>query len=114
MMQVRSLSNPLRIPDLRRRLLFTALMLALTAVLGAAIMLYAHSYFTHPTHDDAARARYANFWPLWFFLWAALNALFLSGDVFNLYVTLELVSFAAVALTALARKPAVLAAAMRL
>jgi len=29
MMQVRSLSNPLRIPDLRRRLLFTAVMLAL-------------------------------------------------------------------------------------
>ncbi len=29
MMQVRSLSNPLRIPDLRRRLLFTALMLVL-------------------------------------------------------------------------------------
>jgi multicomponent Na+:H+ antiporter subunit D len=91
----------------------TALMLALTAVLGAAITLYAYGYFTHPTHDDAARARYVNFWPLWFFLWAALNALFLSGDLFNLYVTLELVSFAAVALTALAGKPAVLAAAMR-
>jgi preprotein translocase subunit SecY len=29
MMQVRSMSNPLRIPDLRRRLLFTAVMLAL-------------------------------------------------------------------------------------
>lgn len=91
----------------------TALMVALTAVVGAAITLYAHGYFTHPLHDDTMRARYANFWPLWFFLWAALNALFLSGDVFNLYVTLELVSFAAVALTALAGKPAVLAAAMR-
>ena len=91
----------------------TVLMLALTAIVGAAITLYAHGYFTHPVHDIAARARYANFWPLWFFLWAALNALFLSGDVFNLYVTLELVSFAAVALTALAGKPAVLAAAMR-
>ncbi len=91
----------------------TVLMLALTATVGAAVTLYAHGYFTHPVHDEAARARYANFWPLWFFLWAALNALFLSGDVFNLYVTLELVSFAAVALTALAGKPAVLAAAMR-
>ena len=29
MMQVRSMSNPLRIPDLRRRLFFTAAMLAL-------------------------------------------------------------------------------------
>lgn len=91
----------------------TVLMLVLTAVIGAAITLYAHGYFTHPVHNDAARTRYANFWPLWFFLWAALNALFLSGDVFNLYVTLELVSFAAVALTALSGKPAVLAAAMR-
>ncbi|PJF34113.1 MAG: oxidoreductase, partial [Candidatus Thermofonsia Clade 1 bacterium] len=38
---------------------------------------------------------------------------FLSGDVFNLYVTLELLGFSAVALTALAGKPNVLKAAMR-
>ena len=35
-----------------------------------------------------AASRY--FWPLWLFLWSALNALFLAGDIFNLYVTLEL------------------------
>ena len=28
MMQVRSMTNPFRIPDLRRRLIFTAMMLA--------------------------------------------------------------------------------------
>jgi formate hydrogenlyase subunit 3/multisubunit Na+/H+ antiporter MnhD subunit len=46
------------------------------------------------------------------FLWAALNALFLSGDIFNLYVTLELTSLSAVALVALAGGAA-LKAAMR-
>lgn len=40
------------------------------------------------------------FFPLWFFSWAALNALFLSADVFNLYVTLELATLGAVGLLA--------------
>lgn len=38
---------------------------------------------------------------LWLFLLTGLNALFLSADVFNLYVALEIVSLAAVAVTAL-------------
>ncbi len=38
---------------------------------------------------------------LWLFLLSGLNALFLSADAFNLYVALEIVSLAAVALTAL-------------
>ena len=57
------------------------------------------------------RERY--FWPLFLFLWTALNALFLSADIFNLYVTLELLGFAAVALVALAGKRAALTAALR-
>jgi formate hydrogenlyase subunit 3/multisubunit Na+/H+ antiporter MnhD subunit len=39
---------------------------------------------------------------IWLFLLAGLNALFLSADAFNLYVALEIVSLAAVAITALA------------
>ncbi len=39
--------------------------------------------------------------PLWLGLLAGLNALFLSADLFNLYVAMEVVSLAAVALTAL-------------
>lgn len=89
------------------------LMLLVTAVIGLVITLYAHSYFRPPGGGDAYAHQYRYFWPLWLFLWAALNALFLSGDVFNLYVTLELMGFSAVALTALAGKPAVLKAAMR-
>lgn len=39
-------------------------------------------------------------WPIWLIAWAALNALVLSGDAFNLYVTLELMTLAAVGLIA--------------
>jgi len=45
--------------------------------------------------------------------WGALNAVFLSGDLFNLYVALELLSLAAIALVALEGKPETLAAAIR-
>ena len=38
---------------------------------------------------------------LWLFLLAGLNALFLSADVFNIFVALEIVSLSAVAITAL-------------
>jgi multicomponent Na+:H+ antiporter subunit D len=44
------------------------------------------------------------FWPLMLLLWAALNAVFVSRDLFNLYVGLELLSLAAVALVAIGGK----------
>ena len=81
-------------------------MLGMTAVTSLAASLYAVGY----VDDPAARRQ---FWPLWLWLWAALNLLFLSGDVFNLYVTLELVGLAAVALVALAGSPSAVTAAMR-
>ena len=59
-----------------------------------------------------ARAAFG-FWPLMLLLWAALNAVFVSRDLFNLYVGLELLSLAAVALVAIGGKEAALAAAMR-
>ncbi|MCF6217411.1 MAG: oxidoreductase [Gammaproteobacteria bacterium] len=69
------------------------LMLVMTALVGLAVTLYARSYFS----QKQARV----FWPLWLLLLAALNALFLSADIFNLYITLEMVGLAAVALVAL-------------
>lgn len=81
------------------------LLLTATALVGMGISVYASAYFTL---DEARR-----FWPLWLFLLAALNALFLSADVFNLYVTLELLGLAAVALTALTGDRAALGGAMR-
>lgn len=81
------------------------LMLAITAFVGLAISIYSSAYFN--------QKKSLSFWPLWMFLWAALNALFLSGDIFNLYVTLELLGLSAVALVALAGGANALSGAMR-
>ncbi len=82
-----------------------AAMLLLTQAVALPLAVYARAYFSavHQTH----------FWPLAGFLLAALNALFLSADLFNLYVTLELLSLAAVGLVALGGKTAQAAAALR-
>ncbi|WP_245568319.1 complex I subunit 5 family protein [Ferrimonas futtsuensis] len=80
-------------------------MLITSALTGLGISVYASGYF------GADRA--GHFWPLWLMLWGALNALFLSADIFNLYVTLELLGLAAVALVALAGGAQALTSAMR-
>ena len=81
------------------------LMLAITALVGGAVSVYSATYFKSETG--------VRFWPLWLFLLAALNALFLSADIFNLYVTLELMGLAAVALAALSGEKDALGGAMR-
>jgi len=81
------------------------LMLAATALVGFGVSVYSVAYFE--------RAAAVRFWPIWLFLLAALNALFLSADIFNLYVTLELMGLAAVALTALTGSKEALTGAMR-
>lgn len=53
------------------------------------------------------------FWSLWLLLVCAMNALLLSADLFNLFVTLELVTLAAIGLLVIEGKPAALRAAMR-
>ena len=53
------------------------------------------------------------FWPLTGFLVAGMNALFVSGDLFNLYVCLELIGLAAVGLVAAAGGAEPVAAALR-
>ncbi len=85
----------------------SAALLAMTALVGVTVSLYAAAYFR-----DDAHAR-VFFWPLWLLLWTALNALYLSADLFNLYVTLELLGFAAVSLTALGGGAAALTGAIR-
>ena len=84
----------------------STLMLLLTALVTLAVSVYATRYFR--SSRDAAR-----FWPLWLLLLAALNGLFLSADLFNLYVTLELLGLSAVVLTALGGKRASIRAALR-
>ena len=85
----------------------SALMLAMTAVVGAAVSVYARVYLI------AVPEKVRRFWPLWLFLWSALNALFQSADVFNIYVTLELMGLSAVALVALSGTGPALWGAMR-
>lgn len=79
----------------------SVLMLCLTAVVGLGVSLYALGYFAHETDENGHPEASAGWWPLWLLLWAALNALFLAADAFNLYVTLELMGLAAVSLVAL-------------
>jgi len=59
-----------------------------------------------------ARASFG-FWPLMLLLWGALNAVFVSRDLFNLYVGLELITLTAVALVAISGKAQAIAAALR-
>lgn len=82
-------------------------MLLLTQVVALPLAIYARAYFA----PDAVEARY--FWPLAGFLIAGLNALFLSADLFNIYVTLELVGLAAVGLVAAGGGAKPIAAAVR-
>ncbi len=82
-------------------------MLLMTALVALPLGLYARAYFGAKPKGGAW------FWPLSGFLIAALNALFLSADLFNLYVTLELLGLAAVGLTAAAGDRMAVAAALR-
>lgn len=82
------------------------LLTALTALVALAVSVYATRYF----RDSRSKAA---FWPLWLMLLTALNALFLAGDLFNLYVTLELLGLSAVALTTIGGKRAAIDAALR-
>jgi formate hydrogenlyase subunit 3/multisubunit Na+/H+ antiporter MnhD subunit len=84
----------------------SALMLMMIALVVLATSVYSCAYFSEPV----TRAR---FWPLWLLLWTSLNALLLSGDLFNLYVTLELLGLSAVALATLAGNRAAVEAALR-
>lgn len=85
----------------------SALMLVLTQAIALPLAVYARAYFA----DGAPAVRY--FWTLTGFLLAGLNALFLAADLFNLYVTLELVGLSAVGLIAAGGTAQQIAAALR-
>lgn len=85
----------------------SAAMLLLTQIIALPLALYARAYFK--AGDPAG----VWFWPLLGFLIAGLNALFVSADLFNLYVTLELLGLAAVGLVAAGGGAQQVAAALR-
>lgn len=84
-----------------------SIMLLLTQVVALPLILYSRTYFSV---NDAAANYY---WPLTGYLLAAMNALFMSADLFNIYVTLELLGLAAVGLVAAAGQTTQVAAAIR-
>lgn len=90
----------------------SAALLAMTNLVGLGVGLQAVAAMgaVVPASREPASA---GFWPLWLLLLGGMNALYLSTDVFNLYVTLEIVSLAAVGLATLSARPEALQAAMR-
>jgi multicomponent Na+:H+ antiporter subunit D len=90
----------------------SAAMLLTTAIVVCATGLYARAAFPMPPGVSEARAPLV-FWVLLMAVWAALNLVFLGDDLFNLYVALELLTFAAVPLVCLDGRAETLAAALR-
>ena len=89
----------------------SAVMVLVTALLICGIGLFARAQFASPEQGEA-RAPFA-FWTLLLAIWGGLNAVFLGGDLFNLYVALELLTFAAVPLVSLDGRAETLKAALR-
>jgi len=77
-----------------------------------AIGLYARSEFGQQKGAAVTRSSYA-FWTLLLGIWSGLNAVALGDDLFNLYVALELLTFAAVPLVCVKGYEATIKAAMR-
>ena len=90
----------------------SAAMLVTTALVIAATGLFARADFRTPNGVVEARSPLV-FWTLLLAVWAALNAVFLGSDLFNLYVALELLTFAAVPLVCLSGRADTITAALR-
>lgn len=67
--------------------------LALSVIVGGIVSVYAAAMPQAIGHR--------RFWPLWLACWGGLHAVFVSGDLFNTYVGLELVGMTAVGLVAI-------------
>lgn len=81
------------------------LFILMSSLVASACAFYAHAYLS--------LQKRAHFWPLLWFLWASLNGIWLAADTFNLYVGLELLTFAAVGLVAFASDERSLEASIR-
>ena len=90
----------------------SAAMLLTTTVVLLGVALFARDDFKTPENVREARAPFM-FWTLLMAVWGALNAVFLAGDLFTLYVALELLTFAGVPLVSLEGHSETLRAALR-
>ncbi len=83
-------------------------MLVLTTGVGLLVSLGALDSF-----KGTANARLQQyFWPLWLLLLTGMNGVYLSTDIFNLYVMIEVIALAAVGLTVLSGTRAALRAGL--
>lgn len=78
----------------------SAAMMLMTAIVIAATGLFARPDFSQRQSTAEARMPFA-FWPFVFGIWSGLCTIFVGRDLFNLYVALELLTFAAVPLVSL-------------
>jgi len=90
----------------------SVVMIVITAVVMGGICSFASADFCTPEGSSESRAPFA-FWILLPAVWAAMNTIFLAGDLFTLYVALELLTFAAVPLVCLDGRAETLQAALR-
>ena len=90
----------------------SAVMIAVTAFVIFAVGLYAPPEFRIARGKTETRKSFS-FWILLLAIWLAMNAIFLGNDLFNLYVALELLTFAAVPLVSLSGAAGTLKAALR-
>ena len=90
----------------------SAVMLVAAAIIVTAAAFYARAKFATPEGVTESRSA-LTFWIMLQAIWAALTILFVGGDLFNLYVALELLTFAAVPLVCIDGRPETLAAALR-
>ena len=90
----------------------SVVMMVITALVICAIGIFARADFRTPEASIESRAPFA-FWILLLSVWTAMNTIFLAGDLFTLYVALELLTFAAVPLVCLDGRVETLQAALR-
>ncbi len=90
----------------------SAVMLVTAALVLAAAGFFARASFATPEGAKEARGPFA-FWIMLQAIWTALTLLFVGADLFNLYVALELLTFAAVPLVCIDGRPETLVAALR-
>jgi formate hydrogenlyase subunit 3/multisubunit Na+/H+ antiporter MnhD subunit len=89
-----------------------AVMLVAVAVVVVGVAAYALEDFGTAPGEPEKRAPFA-FWLLLLAVWGSLNLVFVSGDLFTLYVALELMTFSAVPLVCLDGRGETLRAALR-
>jgi formate hydrogenlyase subunit 3/multisubunit Na+/H+ antiporter MnhD subunit len=87
-------------------------MMVAVAVVVAGVAIYGWGQFFSPPGSGEKRAPFL-FWLLLLAVWGSLNLVFVSGDLFTLYVALELLTFAGVPLVCLDGKADTLRAALR-